>query len=55
MECGGWLSTLQGIFAAPLTTVMALAPAIGPALASWLGSFMAMTYAMAAATGTKSP
>jgi MFS family permease len=44
--------TLQGIFAAPLTIVTALAPAAGPALALWFGSFTAMAYAMAAATGT---
>ncbi|MDJ0459878.1 MFS transporter [Arthrobacter sp. NQ7] len=46
------LGTLQGIFAAPLTVVTALAPAAGPALATWFGSFTAMAYAMAAATGT---
>lgn len=46
------LGTLQGIFAAPLTIVTALAPAAGPALALWFGSFTAMAYAMAAATGT---
>jgi predicted MFS family arabinose efflux permease len=46
------LGTLQGIFAAPLTIVTALAPAVGPATAVWLGSFTAMTSAMVAATGT---
>jgi hypothetical protein len=46
------LGTLQGIFAAPLTIVTALAPAVGPALASWFGSFTAMAYAKAGATGT---
>ncbi|GAA1768929.1 MFS transporter [Pseudarthrobacter sulfonivorans] len=45
------LGTLQGSFAAPLTVVTALAPAAGPAIAAWLGSFNAMTAAMAAATG----
>lgn len=46
------LGTLQGLLAAPLTIVTALAPALGPALATWCGSFTGMTYAMAAATGT---
>jgi MFS family permease len=46
------LGTLQGIFAAPLTIVTALAPAAGPAIAAWLGSFTAMAYAMAAASGS---
>ena len=46
------LGTLQGAFAAPLTAVTALAPAAGPALAAWLGSYTNMAYAMAAATGT---
>ncbi|MFF2318234.1 MFS transporter [Arthrobacter sp. NPDC058097] len=46
------LGTLQGLFAAPLTIVTALSPALGPALATWCGSFTGMTYAMAAATGT---
>jgi predicted MFS family arabinose efflux permease len=46
------LGTLQGIFAAPLTIVTALAPAVGPALASCFGSFTTMAYAMAGATGT---
>jgi hypothetical protein len=45
------LGTLQGIFAAPLTTVTALAPAAGPAMAGWLGSYTSMTHAMAAASG----
>jgi MFS family permease len=45
------LGTLQGIFAAPLTIVTALAPAAGPLIAAWFGSFTAMAYAMAAATG----
>jgi MFS family permease len=44
------LGTLQGTFAAPLTAVTALAPAAGPAIAAWLGSFTAMAYAMAAVT-----
>ena len=48
---GASLGTLQGIFAAPLTIVTALAPAAGPAMAAWLGSYTAMAYAMAAATG----
>ena len=42
---------LQGRFAAPLTAVTALAPAAGPALAAWLGSYTAMAYAMAGAAG----
>ena len=46
------LGTLQGVFAAPLTAVTALAPAAGPAIAAWLGTYTNMTYAMAAATGT---
>lgn len=46
------LGTLQGIFAAPLTAVTALAPAVGPVIAAWLGTYTAMTYAMAAATRT---
>ncbi|WP_104045129.1 MFS transporter [Arthrobacter sp. ZGTC412] len=46
------LGTLQGHFAAPLTIVTALAPALGPTLASWFGSFTAMAYVMAATTGT---
>lgn len=46
------LGTLQGIFAAPLTAVTAIAPAAGPLLASWLGTYTAMAYAMASATGT---
>ncbi|WP_144663318.1 MFS transporter [Paenarthrobacter nicotinovorans] len=46
------LGTLQGLFAAPLTIVTALAPALGPALATWCGSFTGMTYTLAAATGT---
>ncbi|WP_082506923.1 MFS transporter [Arthrobacter sp. Leaf337] len=41
------LGTLQGTFAAPLTTVTALAPAAGPAAAVWLGSYTGMAYAMA--------
>lgn len=45
------LGTLQGLFTAPLTIVTALAPALGPALATWSGSFTTMTYTMAAATG----
>ncbi|KRE47594.1 MFS transporter [Arthrobacter sp. Soil736] len=45
------LGILQGTFAPPLTAVTALAPAAGPAVAAWLGSFTAMAYAMAAATG----
>lgn len=43
------LGTLQGVFAAPLTAVTALAPAAGPLLAGWLGSYSGMSYAMAAA------
>ena len=43
------LGTLQGVFAAPLTAVTAIAPAAGPLLAGWLGSYTAMAYAMAAA------
>ncbi|MDQ0767914.1 MFS family permease [Pseudarthrobacter defluvii] len=46
------LGTLQGIFAAPLTAVTAIAPAAGPLIAVWLGSYTNMTFAMAAATGT---
>ncbi|MDI3243468.1 MFS transporter [Arthrobacter sp. AL08] len=46
------LGTLQGIFAAPLTAVTAIAPAAGQAIAAWLGSYAAMAYAMAVATGT---
>jgi MFS family permease len=45
------LGTLQGIFTAPLTIVTALAPAAGPALATWFGSYAAMALAMAATTG----
>lgn len=45
------LGTLQGIFAAPLTAVTAIAPAAGPLLASWLGTYTNMSYAMAAAAG----
>lgn len=46
------LGTLQGLFTAPLTAVTALAPAAGPAIAIWLGTYTAMAYAMAAAAGT---
>ncbi|WP_346958256.1 MFS transporter [uncultured Arthrobacter sp.] len=46
------LGTLQGIFSAPLTAVTAVAPAAGPVLAAWLGTYTAMTYAMTAAAGT---
>lgn len=46
------LGTLQGLFAAPLTAVTAIAPATGPALAAWLGTYTGMAYAMAAAAGT---
>lgn len=46
------LGTLQGTFAAPLTAVTAIAPAAGPAMAAWLGTYTNMAYAMAAATGT---
>ncbi|MFB9716945.1 hypothetical protein [Arthrobacter methylotrophus] len=46
------LGTLQGIFVAPLTAITALAPAVGPVIAAWLGTYTAMTYAMAVATGT---
>lgn len=45
------LGTLQGIFAAPLTIVTALAPAAGPMMAAWFGSYTAMACAMAAAAG----
>lgn len=45
------LGTLQGLFAAPLTAVTALAPATGPVLAAWLGTYTGMAYAMAAAAG----
>ncbi|WP_445154517.1 MFS transporter [Arthrobacter sp. Hor0625] len=45
------LGTLQGIFAAPLTAVTAIAPAAGPLLAAWLGTYTGMSYAMAAAAG----
>ena len=45
------LGARQGRFAAPLTAVTALAPAAGPALAAWLGSYTAMAYAMAGAAG----
>jgi MFS family permease len=46
------LGTLQGIFAAPLTAVTAIAPAAGPAIAAWLGTYTAMVYAMAASAAT---
>ncbi len=46
------LGTLQGVFAAPLTAVTAVAPAAGPVIAAWLGSYTSMAYAAAAATGT---
>lgn len=46
------LGTLQGSFAAPLTAAAALAPAAGTAMATWLGSYTSMAYAMAAVTGT---
>ncbi|MHA7191264.1 MFS transporter [Arthrobacter sp. MDT2-16] len=39
--------SLQGVFAAPVTIVGALAPAAGPALASLLGGYPAMAAAMA--------
>jgi MFS family permease len=42
------LGTLQGVFAAPLTAVTAIAPAAGPLLATWFGSYTAMACAMAA-------
>lgn len=45
------LGALQGAFAAPLTTITAVAPAAGPLLAAWLGTYTAMAYAMAAAAG----
>ncbi|TNB67697.1 MFS transporter [Arthrobacter sp. BB-1] len=45
------LGTLQGIFAAPLTVVTALAPAAGAAITAVVGSYTNMTYAMAAAAG----
>lgn len=44
----GSLGTLQGHFAAPLTAVTALAPAAGPLLAGWLGTYTGMSHAMAA-------
>ncbi len=46
------LGTLQGHFAAPLTAVAAVAPAAGPLLAGWLGTYTGMSYAMAAAAFT---
>lgn len=46
------LGTLQGLFAAPLTAVTAVAPAAGPLLAAWLGTYTGMAYAMAAAAAT---
>ena len=46
------LGTLQGIFAAPLTAVTAIAPAAGPLLAAWLGTYTGMAYAMAASATT---
>jgi MFS family permease len=48
----GNLGTLQGIFAAPLTVVTALAPTTGPAMVAWLGTYTSMATTMAAATGT---
>ena len=45
------LGALQGVFAAPLTAVTAIAPAAGPLLAGWFGTYTAMAYAMAAAAG----
>jgi MFS family permease len=45
------LGALQGAFAAPLTATTAIAPAAGPLLAAWLGTYTAMAYAMAAAAG----
>lgn len=41
-------ATINGVFTAPLTAVGALAPVAGPALASLLGSYSAMTVVMAA-------
>ncbi|MCB5275887.1 hypothetical protein BJG92_03441 [Arthrobacter sp. SO5] len=46
------LGTLQGSFAAPITAAAALAPAAGSVIATWLGSYTSMAYAMAAVTGT---
>ena len=46
------LGTLQGLFAAPLTAVTAVAPAAGPVLAAWLGTYTGMAYAMTAAAAT---
>lgn len=43
------LGALQGVFAAPLTAVTAVAPAAGPLLAGWLGTYAAMSYVMATA------
>uniref|UniRef100_UPI0032166C88 MFS transporter n=1 Tax=uncultured Arthrobacter sp. TaxID=114050 RepID=UPI0032166C88 len=45
------LGALQGHFAAPLTAVTAVAPAAGPLLATWTGSYTGMAYAMVAASG----
>lgn len=45
------LGTMQGTFAAPLTAVTAVAPAAGPAVAAWLGTYTGMAYAMAGITG----
>ncbi|MDQ0755947.1 MFS transporter [Arthrobacter sp. B3I4] len=42
------LGALQGVFAAPLTAVIAIAPAAGPLLAGLLGTYTAMATAMAA-------
>jgi MFS family permease len=46
------LGTLQGLFAAPLTAVTAIAPAAGPLLAAGLGTYTLMAYAMTAAAAT---
>ncbi|MET4097023.1 hypothetical protein [Arthrobacter sp. UYCu712] len=46
------LGTLQGSFAAPITSSAALAPAAGTAIATWFGSYTSLAYAMASVTGT---
>lgn len=45
------LGALEGTFAALLTAVTSFAPAAGPTVASWLGSFTSMTYTTAATAG----
>ncbi|BCW71388.1 MFS transporter [Arthrobacter sp. NicSoilB8] len=46
------LGTLHGIFVAPLTAATAVAPAAGPLLAAWLGTYTAMAFAMTIAAAT---